>query len=108
MARKGFERQGPLPTIGHYRGHGVTRLLIYCNGKREGGWPCFRYGRPVAVSIDDFPGEARLVDIEQKFRCDLCGCRAADLRPDWGSRPSDKKGEPARGWIMPPGGRIGS
>jgi hypothetical protein len=30
MARDGFERQGPLPTVSHFRGHGVTRLLVTC------------------------------------------------------------------------------
>jgi hypothetical protein len=31
-------------TIASVRAHGVRQLLIYCNGKRDGDWPCHHYG----------------------------------------------------------------
>jgi hypothetical protein len=34
MAREGFGAQCPLPTVSHYRGHQVSRLLILPYGKR--------------------------------------------------------------------------
>jgi len=27
-------------TIASVRAHGVRQLLVYCQGKREGDWPC--------------------------------------------------------------------
>ena len=31
-------------TIASVRAHGVRQLLVYCNGKREGDWPCHHHG----------------------------------------------------------------
>ena len=31
--------------IAPVRAHGVRQLLVYCNGKREGDWPCHHSGK---------------------------------------------------------------
>jgi hypothetical protein len=38
-------------TIAHVRTHGVTTLLVYCRGKREGDWPCHHQG---TLPVDRF------------------------------------------------------
>jgi hypothetical protein len=38
MARKGFERQGPLPTVAHYKGHELRQLLVICRSDRIPGY----------------------------------------------------------------------
>ena len=32
-------------TIASVRAHGVRQLLVYCNGKRDGDWPCHHSGQ---------------------------------------------------------------
>ena len=32
-------------TIVSVRAHGVRQLLVYCNGKRDGDWPCHHSGQ---------------------------------------------------------------
>ena len=44
-------------TIASVRAHGVRLLLVYCNGKREGDWPCHHAG---AVPIDRFRADETL------------------------------------------------
>ena len=81
-------------TIAHVRTQGVSQLLIYCRGKREGNWPYHHEG---TLPIDRFHADEALKDIERRCRCTACGWRKADLRPDYSKR------EPARtsvGWIM--------
>ena len=36
MARKGFEQQGPLPTLSHLNCHKVTHLLVACRSSSDG------------------------------------------------------------------------
>jgi hypothetical protein len=31
-------------TLASLRPHGVRQLLVYCQGKREGDWPCHHQG----------------------------------------------------------------
>ncbi len=41
-------------TIASIRAYGVRQLLVYCNGKREGDWPCHHHGE---LPIDRFSAE---------------------------------------------------
>ena len=43
-------------TIASVRAHGVRQLLVYCNGKREGDWPCHHQSE---LPIDRFLAEKR-------------------------------------------------
>ena len=76
------------------RAHGVRRLLVYCNGKREGDWPCHHQG---ALPIEQFKVNECLRDRER--RCTACGWRRADLRPDYGV---NQVGSLGGGGMMPP------
>ena len=44
-------------TIASVRAHGVRQLLVYCNGKREGDWPCHHHGE---LPIEQFSAEETL------------------------------------------------
>src|SRR5258708_13468274 len=67
-------------TIASVRAHGVRTLLVYCNGKRKGDWPCHQSGE---LPVDRFQDCEALVEIERHCRCTACGWRRADLRPDY-------------------------
>ena len=43
----------------------------------------------VAISGDRWPDDVRLSDIEERFVCQACGKRGADVRPDfnWNGQP---------------------
>ena len=56
--------------------------LVYCNGKREGDWPCHHHGE---LRIDQFSAEETLSEIQRRCRGTVCGCRPADPRPDYSS-----------------------
>ena len=45
-------------TIGYVRGLKIGHLDIWCEGKREGGWPCHHNSR---MSIEGLPDEMTLV-----------------------------------------------
>lgn len=85
-------------TVASVRAHGVRSLLIYCNGKRDGEWPCNNHQGKLAV--DRFDDDVVLRDIERRCRCTACGWRRADLRPDYS--PQQKAKATAVGWMMPP------
>jgi len=70
----------PPVTIASVREHGVRQLLVYCNGKRDGDWPCHHQGM---LPIDRFGAEETLPEIQRRCRCTACGWRGADLRPDY-------------------------
>ena len=84
-------------TIASVRAHGVRRLLVYCNGKREGDWPCHHAG---TLPIDRFRADETLVDIGRRCRCTVCGWRRADLRPDYSTGQAPRR---SVGWMIPPG-----
>jgi hypothetical protein len=67
MARKGFERQGPLPTVSHYKGHELRQLLVICRSDRIPGYLCSHTGR---LPLDGLP-DVDLFELERrlKFRC---------------------------------------
>jgi len=45
-------------TIASLPTHGVRQLLVYCNGKREGDWPCHHHGE---LPIEQFKAEENVV-----------------------------------------------
>ena len=71
--RKG-ETSEPV-TMGHIRGHGVTRLIVYC----ESLW-C---NHSATLNADWLPDEAVLLDLDPRMVCTACGLIGADVRPDW-------------------------
>src|SRR5262245_44549019 len=62
-------------TIASLQSHGVSQLLVYCFGKREGGWSCHHRG---TLPIDRFRADQALPDIQRRCRCTVCGWRQAD------------------------------
>ena len=64
-------------TLAEMRAAGVRGLLIYC--------PDFRCSHHITISGDRWPDDVRLSDLEQRFTCQACGRRGADVRPDWRS-----------------------
>ena len=62
-------------TLGEMRDSGVRGLLVYCADYRCSHW--------IAVSADQWSGETRLSDLEDRFVCTACGQRGADVRPDF-------------------------
>jgi hypothetical protein len=50
-----------LPTIGHYRGHGVTRLLVYCCSM-----DC---NHSSTIDASAFPDDLVALDLDLRMRC---------------------------------------
>jgi hypothetical protein len=69
-------------TFADMRASGVRGLLIFCAD--------YRCCHSIAISGDPWPDEVRLSDLEQRFVCKACGCRGADVRPDfdWNLKPA--------------------
>jgi hypothetical protein len=65
-------------TIGEMRSSGVTGVLIYCADHK-----C---SHVVTASVEEWPDDVRLSDVEGRYVCSVCGHRGADIRPDWGSK----------------------
>jgi hypothetical protein len=57
------------------RDMGVRDVLIYCAD--------YRCSHSIAISADQWPDDLRLSDIEDRFICQACGKRGADIRPDF-------------------------
>jgi hypothetical protein len=74
-------------TFGEMRESVVRGVLIYCSD--------YKCSHHIAISADQWPDDARLSDIEDRFVCKECGKREADIRPDfhW-----DKPGLLTRGY----------
>lgn len=83
-------------TIASVRAHGVSNLFVYCNGKREGNWPC---NHQSTLQVDRFQADDALPDIQRRCRCTMCGWRRADLRPDYSLQQVKRM---SAGWVMPP------
>ncbi len=83
-------------TIASVRAHGVSKQLVYCQGKREDDWPC---NQQSTLPVDRFQVDEALSEIEQRCRCTKCGWRRADLRPDYSVRVDTRA---SVGWMVPP------
>jgi len=55
-----------------WRSRGVQ---VYCSDYHCGQW--------TSISADQWPDDVRLSDIEQRFTCQACGTKGADLRPNF-------------------------
>ena len=77
-------------TFAEMRDMGVRGLLIYCQD--------YTCSHSLAISIDAWPDDLRLSDIEPRFVCKACGKRGADVRPDfnWNGQPVSMMGNSAR------------
>jgi hypothetical protein len=62
-------------TFGEMREMGVRGLLVYCSDYNCSHW--------TAINGDRWPDDVRLSDIEQRFTCQACGTKGADLRPNF-------------------------
>ena len=62
-------------TMGDIRGHGVTRLLVYCKSL----W-CQHCA---TLDADWLPDDVILLDLNRRMICTACGSIGADVRPDW-------------------------
>jgi hypothetical protein len=67
-------------TLAEMRAAGVRGLLIYCSD--------FRCSHHTTISGDRWPDDVRLSDLEPRFRCQACGAKGADVRPNfnWNAR----------------------
>ena len=65
-------------TFADMRDMGIHGILIYCCD--------YKCSHSIAVNADRWPNHVRLSDIEQRFVCQACGKRGADVRPDFNSR----------------------
>jgi hypothetical protein len=54
---------------------GPTGILIYCQD--------YRCSHSIAMSVDQWPDDVRLSDIEPQFVCRACGKRGAEVRPNF-------------------------
>jgi hypothetical protein len=68
-------------TFGEMREMGVRGVLVYC-----ADYTC---SHSVTMDAGAWPDDLRLSDIEDRFVCQRCGRRGADVRPDF---PSPKMG----------------
>jgi hypothetical protein len=62
-------------TFAEMREMGVRGLLVNCAD--------YRCSHSIAISRDAWPNDVRLSDIEDRFVCQACGKRGADVRPDF-------------------------
>jgi hypothetical protein len=65
-------------TMGHIRGHRVTRLLVYC-----GAINCSHSTVLDGASLSD---DVVLRSLGPRMVCKACGHVGADVRPDWSQR----------------------
>jgi hypothetical protein len=65
-------------TIGEMRSSGITGVMIYCADRK-----C---AHVVTASVEEWPDDVRLSDVEGRYVCSVCGRRGADIRPDWGPK----------------------
>lgn len=87
-----------IATIGYVRSLKIGSLDVYCDGKREGGWPCHHHS---VMSIYGLPDEMTLVSIERRLRCQNCGTLGkAEVRPAW-TEITGRTNSGGVGWIAP-------
>jgi hypothetical protein len=62
-------------TFGELRSTGVRVVLVSCAD--------YKCSHIVAIDTDTWPDSLRLSDIEDRFVCQVCGRRGAEVRPDF-------------------------
>lgn len=65
-------------TLGEMRQSGVYSLLVYCADYR-----CSHALQLEPAKVARWPDDVRLSDLEPRFICKRCGCRGADIRPNF-------------------------
>jgi hypothetical protein len=73
-----FHDHGQPPAENHVRrmrASGVRDVLVYCRDHH-----CSHH---IRISADLWPDHLRLSDIEDRFVCQVCGKRGAEVRPDF-------------------------
>lgn len=60
-------------TFGEMREMGVTRILVYCAD--------YKCSHSIEMDSAPWADDVRLSDIEDRFVCQKCGKRGADVRP---------------------------
>jgi hypothetical protein len=70
-------------TMGHLRGHRVTRLLVYCCA--------INCNHHIVMNADHLTDDTAIRPLGDRMPCSRCGHRGADVRPDW-ARHSDDHG----------------
>jgi hypothetical protein len=82
MVSRNRETFAPV-TLGHIRGHGCRRLLVYCAST----WCNHRAN----LDADWLPDETVIRALCPRMVCTACGLIGAEVRPDWspatGRRP---------------------
>jgi hypothetical protein len=79
---------GPLPTIGHDRGHGIKAIRVHCEGQYCGH--SGEVGLDCLGLADDLP--VIQIPRHRRFICARCGSRKVRVRSIW---------PPARGAGVP-------
>ena len=67
-------------TLGNMRENGVRSLLVHfsnVNCRHE-----------AVVSVDHLGDDVPVPNLGQRMRCERCGQRGADVRPNWNERPA--------------------
>lgn len=62
-------------TFGEMRESGVTGILVYCAD--------YQCSHSVRIEQPEWADDVRLSDIEDRFVCQACGKRGANVRPDF-------------------------
>lgn len=62
-------------TFGEMRESGVTGILVYCAD--------YQCSHMVRIEKPEWADDVRLSDIEDRFVCQACGNRGAEIRPDF-------------------------
>jgi hypothetical protein len=65
-------------TMAHLRGHGVTRLLVYCTS--------IACNHSATISGDTLPDDFVPRSLGPRLVCTRCRHVGADVRPDWDQR----------------------
>jgi hypothetical protein len=69
--------------MGHIRGHGVTRLLVYCDA--------LNCNHSATIDGAPFPDDLVLLELDRRMVCSRCGHVGADVRPDWSQHTNAPK-----------------
>ena len=62
-------------TFGEMRSSGARGVVVFCAD--------YLCSHSTVISADQWPGDVRLSEIEDRFVCKACGKRGADVRPDF-------------------------
>lgn len=65
-------------TLGQMRSSGVRGLLVYCSDHK-----CSHKQVLEPAMVDQWSDDMSLSEIEARFRCQACGIKGADIRPDF-------------------------